>query len=45
MVSNINILLKIDVIKEKGRRVERNKMKAQNRKREEKGREESERVN
>ena len=42
MVSNINILLKTDVIKEKGRKVE---MEAQNKKREENGREESERGN
>lgn len=42
LVSNINILLKTDVIKEKGRKVE---MEAQNKKREEKGREESERGN
>ena len=42
LVSNINIPLKTDVIKEKGRKVE---MEAQNKKREEKGREESERGN
>ena len=42
LVSNINIPLKTDMIKEKGRKVE---MEAQNKKREEKGREESERGN
>ena len=42
LVSNINIPLKTDVIKEKGRKVE---MEAQNKKREEKGREDSERGN
>lgn len=42
LVSNINILLKTNVIKEKGRKVE---MEAQNKKREEKGRVESERGN